>query len=299
MQQRGAPWSVTYHDGSANGFRFWQGEAGGEVRFEYEPVKAAMSSSGVYDGGEAKQGTLERGQIDELWRLVTRLEADESQHVLARKKGTGAHSVTTPQYTRRFLLERGSNLSELDGFMKSFRGSSKTSIPSSWPPGSWSKAVDGLQVQMKLPDGPVALDAKVTVTLGLRNSSAGPLRIYLIGSEAFRSFQSHFRLLDPAGQALSFQPPPRPHGYVVTEKDFHLIEPGAEVSFSQSVHLSRKEFGSADVVTIEWTYSNEIEQWQGGQKTLDGKSKRLFGGKPIPNIWLGEVSTSGTVRITH
>src|SRR5262245_39969007 len=47
-----APWKVTYHDGAGNGFQFWQDAEGGEVRFDYSPVRPEQSSTGFYSGGE-------------------------------------------------------------------------------------------------------------------------------------------------------------------------------------------------------------------------------------------------------
>ena len=55
-----APWTIGYHDGSGNGFRFWRSQD--STQYEYLPVTAQMSSSGIYDGGAAKQGHSTRRQ---------------------------------------------------------------------------------------------------------------------------------------------------------------------------------------------------------------------------------------------
>ena len=66
-----APWSVVYHDGSGNGFRFWkEADKGKEVkgskgsksesaRFKYSPIRPENSSTGMYDCGERKHGRLD------------------------------------------------------------------------------------------------------------------------------------------------------------------------------------------------------------------------------------------------
>jgi hypothetical protein len=41
-----APWSVTYHDGSGNQFRFRQESETQAARFAYDPVRPEHSSSG-------------------------------------------------------------------------------------------------------------------------------------------------------------------------------------------------------------------------------------------------------------
>jgi hypothetical protein len=121
METRQTPWAIRYHDGNANGFRFWQQRPGDDVRFEYSPVQPANSSSGTYSGGEPRSGTVELAVADALWNLVERLEADRSLHASARAMGTGAVRITTPAGDRAFLLERGPGLDELEAFVARFR----------------------------------------------------------------------------------------------------------------------------------------------------------------------------------
>jgi hypothetical protein len=118
-----APWSVTYHDGSANGFRFWQDAGGGGARFEYTPVRPENSSTGFYSGGEPKSGRLSDRRARALWRWVRRLEADASLHTDSRMKGTGAFSLSEPAGgTREFIVKGSALLSEFDKFLAPFRG---------------------------------------------------------------------------------------------------------------------------------------------------------------------------------
>ncbi len=117
------PWGVTYHDGSGNGFRFWE-EAGGEgARFEYAPVRPEDSSAGTYSGGEPKSGRLTGRHARALWRWVRRLEADASVRAETRMKGTGAFSLTEPGGgTRDFIVKNSAPLSRFEEFLAQFRG---------------------------------------------------------------------------------------------------------------------------------------------------------------------------------
>jgi hypothetical protein len=118
-----APWSVTYHDGSGNGFRFWEDAEGEGARFEYTPIRPENSSTGVYSGGERKSGRLGDGRARELWRWVRRLEADASLHTDSRMKGTGAFNLAeSADGTREFIIKGSALLSKFDKFLAPFRG---------------------------------------------------------------------------------------------------------------------------------------------------------------------------------
>lgn len=93
------------------------------------------------------------------------------------------------------------------------------------------------------------------------------------------------------------QPAPQPHGYVVSEEDFPLIEPQATRTFSQSLYLHDREFERGERYIVEWTYKNEVETWEGGVNTLDGPTQQLFGGERIPHIWTGELSTRSAFNV--
>lgn len=133
-----------------------------------------------------------------------------------------------------------------------------------------------------------------------RNDSTAPLRIYLLRSEPFRYPQSTLTVRHPGSvpRPGASQPSPRPHGIVVREDDFHLIAPGAEQRFTQTVVLTKSETAKGGPHEIEWSYQNEVEQWKGGVKTMDGPTKELFGGKRIPHIWLGKIDAVTRIEIT-
>jgi len=119
----GAPWSVFYHDGSGNGFRFWKDAEGEGARFEYTPIRPENSSTGFYSGGEPKSGRLDDRRARELWRWVRRLEAETSLHTDSRMKGTGAFSLTeSAGGTREFIIKGSALLSKFNKFLAPFRG---------------------------------------------------------------------------------------------------------------------------------------------------------------------------------
>jgi hypothetical protein len=178
---------------------------------------------------------------------------------------------------------------------------------------SWAQA-NGLEVQLELPKKPVSgvsggRPSPAVATLRFRNASQQPLRFYLIDSEPFRSFQSRLAVFEQGGGGfITMQPDPRPHGYVVTEKDFHLLGPGEEKTFTQSLYVARVAPGGQSVRRLEgfekggafrvrWTYENSVTQWKGGAMTLDGMTKALFGGGPIPHIWTGKVEAEAVLHV--
>ncbi len=116
------PWSVIYHDGSANGFRFWKDSSAESARFEYSPVKPEESSTGRYSGGEERKGKMKDGSALQLWRWIRRLESDTSLHTKARNKGTGAFVVKESSGDQRdFIIEDGPLLREFNQFLARFR----------------------------------------------------------------------------------------------------------------------------------------------------------------------------------
>lgn len=151
----------------------------------------------------------------------------------------------------------------------------------------WSPVVDGLQIRAIPPSTPATPGSTIAVTLELRNTSKELRRIYLLQSEPFRAMQSTFFLALPEPSELSMQPEPRPHGIVVTETDFHELPPGEIKRFTQSLRLPVDL--PAGTLAVRWQYENHVTEWKGGVQTLDGPTKALFGGGPIPGIWVGEI----------
>lgn len=138
-----------------------------------------------------------------------------------------------------------------------------------------------------------------TAVLHFRNVGTGPVRFYLPNGEAFRAGISTLIFAPDTAPPL-FVPEPQPHGYVVTEADFHLLEPGAATSFEQPFTIDPfppgnqpptrlAGFESGYPVPVSWTYENSLTRWEGGRQTLDGVTQPLFGGEEIPHIWTGKL----------
>lgn len=139
-----------------------------------------------------------------------------------------------------------------------------------------------------------------TARLRFRNVSSEPVRFYLPRPEAFRATISSLTLVPRQGHPM-FEPEPQPHGYVVTEDDFHLLAPGEAREFTQRFTLDpflpgpgnktarRRGFEPGREVEVGWVYENSITRWAGGALTLDGPTKQLFDGGDIPHIWTGKL----------
>lgn len=165
------------------------------------------------------------------------------------------------------------------------------------PVAPWSAAVGGLQIRLTGPTERPVPRHELQAGLGFRNVGTEPLRLYWLYSEPFRAMQSTLRLTaQPGARFLTVGPEPRPHGYIVTEKDFVLLAPGEEWQTTQDLWLP--EFvvvKPEETLVLGWTYENEITSWPGGIPTFDGPTRELFGGGPIPHIWTGELESTVTI----
>lgn len=139
-----------------------------------------------------------------------------------------------------------------------------------------------------------------TAVLHFRNLGKEPLRYYLPNGEAFRANISTLFFRPKSGDPL-FVPEPHPHGYVVTEADFHLLEPGQAREHTQPFTIDpfapgpgntskrMTGFEAGAEVDVRWVYENSIQRWKGGAQTLDGPTRELFDGGDIPYIWTGKL----------
>ena len=168
-----------------------------------------------------------------------------------------------------------------------------------------ASATDGrLELALTI-DGSAVVDRVPmrTARLAFHNVSPDPLRVYLPEGEAFRANISTLFFASTVDRNASFaEPEPRPHGYAVTEADFHLIAPGETVRFTQRFTLDpfapgpglraerRPGFPPGSAAVVRWTYQNSIRSWPGGVATLDGPTRALFDGGEIPGIWTGKLS---------
>ncbi len=101
------PWTVRYSDGSGNATTLSRPSAGAPIRWRYDPVQPATSSSGVYSGGAPAEGALSEAEGARLWAVVASLEVATSLHVADRAMGTSRVAVTTEAGERSTLLRAG------------------------------------------------------------------------------------------------------------------------------------------------------------------------------------------------
>jgi hypothetical protein len=161
----------------------------------------------------------------------------------------------------------------------------------------WSPINSGLQIKIELPEYNLIANETAELLLFFKNSSKEFIRIYLINSEPFRFGQSTFYLYNKQKQLITMQPTPRPHGITITDRDFHLIEPGGHIEFSQHLHLNGLEPVELGEYLLKWDYENKLKSWAGGVKTLDGITLKLFKGRDIPYIWVGKIEWVGKIYI--
>jgi hypothetical protein len=160
-----------------------------------------------------------------------------------------------------------------------------------------SDEMSGLKTCIRLKHKKIKLDKEFEIELVFKNISKKPIRIYLIETEFFRSFQSYFYLLTDKKHLFLTDISP-PHGYVVTEDDFHLIGPNKEIIFKQTLSIDSTKIKSNSIKTqLEWTYENNVSKWEGGKMTPDGPTKQLFNGEKIPYIWVGKINSIVEIKI--
>lgn len=160
-----------------------------------------------------------------------------------------------------------------------------------------SEEISGLKTCIRLKNQKIELNKDFEIELIFKNISNYPIRIYLVKTEFFRSFQSYFYLLFNEKYKLITDISP-PHGYIVTDNDFHMIDSKSELIFKQTLSIDNSDIENqlSDIQLI-WFYENKISKWEGGIKTLDGPTKKLFGGKKIPYIWQGKIVSTIPIKI--
>ena len=168
----------------------------------------------------------------------------------------------------------------------------------------WSETLEGLRIGLELPSS-VQLSnlgaqrvPQVTAQLHFSNVGSSPIRIFIVRTEIFRALISSLRVRRASTrEVISLQPEPHPHGYVVTEQDFFLIEPGSEQVFTQSLIIT-EQMSQAGELVVEWIYENRSRSWPGGIQTMDGITQPLFGGGDISHIWVNRLTVSTRVAVT-
>jgi hypothetical protein len=135
-------------------------------------------------------------------------------------------------------------------------------------------------------------DGMLRLGVRLANRSVQPLRFYFIEQQVFRPNLQVYVMQD--GKSCFDIQVPRGHGYIVTERDFPQLAPGAELRFEQQLSNFRCE--SSREVAIQVVYTSDVREWRGGVQTFDGPTKQLFGNGVVPNAWLGKIEIRKAVR---
>ena len=130
-----------------------------------------------------------------------------------------------------------------------------------------------------------------SMALTFKNISSQPLRIYYIDDPLFNNTMNSFYAISKRGKKVFDQEAVSPHGITVSKKDFYLIAPKSKKVFNVDVSLPVKK-----PQVLVWRYHNKITSWKGGMQTLDGKTKALFDGKAIPNIWTGIIESRTGIK---
>lgn len=104
---------IRYADGNGNRYTVQ------DLHIDYAPMTAAMSSSGVYDGGQPQSAPVSRSQVQKLIHLLEKIQAKTDDHVAQREKGTGLLEVSTSGKTESVLLKwRSESQQEVEGLLK-------------------------------------------------------------------------------------------------------------------------------------------------------------------------------------
>lgn len=115
-------WNFTYSDGANNRYTISRATPEAPASFVYDPVTAAESSSGLYDGGPPAAGELSEAQVEALWRELLALRTDTDRHAEQRTKGSGAISWDSPAGEVAFLVRMGA-AEGLERLLDELRGS--------------------------------------------------------------------------------------------------------------------------------------------------------------------------------
>ncbi len=116
-----APWLLRVADGAANIWIFSQ-EPGERALWRYVPVRPEESSTGMYSGGEPKNGALTDTQILDLWRAAKEVAADAAHKIADRLKGTYAIVLVYDGRDESHLVDGGDAMARLTRLTRSFAG---------------------------------------------------------------------------------------------------------------------------------------------------------------------------------
>jgi len=149
-----------------------------------------------------------------------------------------------------------------------------------------------LEIKLETPST-AKINEEINAKLIFKNNSEDQIRIHFINYEPFR-FNSQITVLKKEDKS-PINPPfiAPPHGYIISEKDFYMVEPGKEISFNQKIKIQQE--GN---FILRWNYENKRTKWEGGIETLDGITKPLFEGKEVKYLWTGKLITENEITLT-
>lgn len=116
-----APWTLRLSDGSGNETTVTLYGSAPTATWRYEPIAPAMSSSGVYSGGEPASGSLTWEEVEALWKMIRALEADTHAQVAERAKGTTRIGITGRSGEERSFIVRADAATELGALLAGLR----------------------------------------------------------------------------------------------------------------------------------------------------------------------------------
>lgn len=121
MPKTHVQWILNFADGSGNQYTITSDAADAKAHLVYTPMTPEHSSSGVYSGGSPADIQISAENTSELWRRVSALQNDPSQHSEARSMGTGTFRTKNAEGEARFLIRMGAKLNDFTSFLTSLR----------------------------------------------------------------------------------------------------------------------------------------------------------------------------------
>ena len=102
-----------YIDGSNNTYFIW----GNEIK--YTPISKENSSSGEYDGGEAKSIQIKKEESDKLYKLCSDAITDTTTHINHRNMGCGTLVHVQKSGNKTYYLSMNSkSKNKIENYLK-------------------------------------------------------------------------------------------------------------------------------------------------------------------------------------
>ena len=90
-----------YYDGSGNGYIAIDQY---NSTIEYDPVKPAFSSSGIYDGGDYKKKEISKSQLNEIITVFNVAINNKEIHIKDRMKTSGMITIQIENESKTYIL---------------------------------------------------------------------------------------------------------------------------------------------------------------------------------------------------